>query len=677
MEKLRSEDEDSPKLEDYSYTTLQFGIWRILLHRDSRSSISPFRGLSVWWKKLIEINSGLPIVWRFMMEIYALAPGLTLLLFILRLGNSVESTLMLYASSRLLRAVETGLAEGRPDVSAILQAVIIRVICIVFTATISWIRRRISPILRNRVTHHFEDYVFREQLRLDVPTSADKNNKLEVPASRAYYRFECLGGIFERGFQLMSQIIFTIRQPRGGITLTLLSLVSPFLASNLGSNIWSQAYVMYSDNSDYLRIRALRRFVSDKFREEVISADIMTWVLAQYQKARQGLGDMSDSIQDPSDFTPMTSILTLLSVDLPTFYWAASAIVRPVNFSITSFAILQQHAQGLRSTIGRLIYEFLQISDYVSDIRELYKIAEVENKIVDGEEPYPNGTLSTEMGMSFEFKNVSFAYPGAKSNDNAIKNISFKIPAGHLVVIVGANGSGKSTLIKLLNRLYDVDSGEILVDGLPIKNYRLADLRKAQALLAQDHALYPITLAENIGVGNPDRMNDMKMVMEAAESGGASEVIKKLTDGLQTTLDPVQTARGHRLDKYQHKKLKSILEELEKKAEVSGGEKQRLVAARTFMRFLSGNIRFAAADEPSSALDPKAEHQLFKHLRDAQQGKTLIFVTHRFGHLTKHADLVICMKDGEVVEAGTHKELMAHEGEYSELYNVQAQAFEI
>jgi hypothetical protein len=105
MEKLRSEDEDSPKLEDYSYTTLQFGIWRILLHRDSRSSISPFRGLSVWWKKLIEINSGLPIVWRFMMEIYALAPGLTLLLFILRLGNSVESTLMLYASSRLLRAV--------------------------------------------------------------------------------------------------------------------------------------------------------------------------------------------------------------------------------------------------------------------------------------------------------------------------------------------------------------------------------------------------------------------------------------------------------------------------------------------------------------------------------------------------------------------------------------------
>jgi ABC-type multidrug transport system fused ATPase/permease subunit len=274
-----------------------------------------------------------------------------------------------------------------------------------------------------------------------------------------------------------------------------------------------------------------------------------------------------------------------------------------------------------------------------------------------------------------DIRNVSFAYPGAKSNDNAIKNISLKIPAGHLVVIVGANGSGKSTLIKLLNRLYDVDSGEILVDGLPIANYRLADLRKAQALLAQDHTLYPITLAENIGLGNPDRMNDMKAVMEAAESGGASEVIKKLTDGLQTTLDPVQTAHGHRLDKDKHKKLKSILEDLEKKAEVSGRRavsfctptekifqkwgktaassvgglfccsalytNKDMFRARTFMRFLSGNIRFAAADEPSSALDPKAEYRLFQSLREARAGKTLIFVTHRFGHLTKHADLVM------------------------------------
>ncbi|KAJ6533246.1 P-loop containing nucleoside triphosphate hydrolase protein, partial [Mycena capillaripes] len=261
--------------------------------------------------------------------------------------------------------------------------------------------------------------------------------------------------------------------------------------------------------------------------------------------------------------------------------------------------------------------------------------------------------------MSFELRNVSFAYPGGKSKDNAIKNVSLKIPAGHLVVIVSTNGSGKSTIIKLLNRLYDVDAGEILVDGLPIKGYRIADLRKVQAMLTQDHKLYPLTLAENIGLGNPDRVDDMKMVMQAADAGGAEEVIRRLTDGVQTVLTPVNTASGAHLDKHKHKKLTAILEGLEKKGEVSGGEKQRLVASRTFMRFLSGNIRFAVADEPSSALDPKGEHQLFQRLRESGAGKTLIFVTHRFGHLTKHADLIICMKEGQAVETGTHKELMA------------------
>jgi hypothetical protein len=105
MEKLRSEDEDSSKLDDYSYTTLQLGIWRVLFHKDSSASIPLLRGLWVWWKQSIEINSSLPLVWRFMRDIYTLAPGLTLLLLILRIGNSVESTMMLYASSRLLRAV--------------------------------------------------------------------------------------------------------------------------------------------------------------------------------------------------------------------------------------------------------------------------------------------------------------------------------------------------------------------------------------------------------------------------------------------------------------------------------------------------------------------------------------------------------------------------------------------
>ncbi|KAJ7666384.1 P-loop containing nucleoside triphosphate hydrolase protein [Mycena rosella] len=282
--------------------------------------------------------------------------------------------------------------------------------------------------------------------------------------------------------------------------------------------------------------------------------------------------------------------------------------------------------------------------------------------------------------------------PGGEFKDSVLKNVSLKIPAGSLVVIVGANGSGKSTMIKLLNRLYGVDSGEILVDGVPIKNYRISDLRSVQALLTQNHKLYPLTLAENIGLGES---------APPAEAGSSTEVIGKLKDEVRTVLEPIKTARGTYLDKDKHSKLKSILEGLEVKAEVSGthltrshmplaqyhfqgGEKQRLVASRTFMLFMSGEILFAVADEPSSALDSKAEHRLFQRLREARAGKTLIFITHCFGHLVKHADLIIagsrvtvrrCMKDGQAVESGTHTTLMARGGEYSELYNVQAQEF--
>ncbi|KAJ6603585.1 P-loop containing nucleoside triphosphate hydrolase protein [Mycena vulgaris] len=678
MEKSNAKGE-SPNLDDYSYTTLHLGVWRLLLHRESfTAGFSLSGGLSVWSGKWQELTAFVPMVWQFLRDIWTLDPALVFLYLILRLGTNAEGILTLHTSSQLLRTVETGLTTGHPDIKAILRAVTIRVLCTVFTSTLSWASGRVRPILETRVTLHYEEYILRETLRLDLPTSADKNTEPTVSAAQVWSAFDYLTEFFQTGFQLSTQLIFTFQQDNAGIVFTLLSLVTPVLMTKFGRGLWMRAYVVYSDNVDYLRLRALKLLASKDYREDVISGDLGGWIYAEYKKARDRLGHFSDDdplMQYGEDFTPITGILMRLGGDLPTLYWAASSILNPRGFTVTSLAILQQHAQRLQFTFRILSYRYSSTAQSLSRIKQMYSLADVRNQIVDGDETYPHSRLSTSKGMHFELRNVSFAYPGGKSKNNAIKNISLKIPAGSLVVIVGANGSGKSTVIKLLTRLYDVDSGEILADGVPIKNYRISDLRRVQALLTQDHKLYPLTLAENIGLGNPDRADDMGMVMQSAEAGGASEVIKKLNDGANTVLSPVNTARGSHLNKDKHKKLQSILEGLERKADVSGGEKQRLVASRTFMRFLSGNIRFAVADEPSSALDPKGEHQLFQRLRDAREGKTLIFVTHRFGHLVKHADLIICMKDGEAVELGTHKQLMERHGEYSELYNVQAQAF--
>jgi len=257
--------------------------------------------------------------------------------------------------------------------------------------------------------------------------------------------------------------------------------------------------------------------------------------------------------------------------------------------------------------------------------------------------------------------------------------VSLSIKAGQLVVIVGPNGSGKSTIVKILNRLYNPASGEVLLDGQPMSSYRISDLRRATADLTQDHTLYPLTIRENIGLGHPLCVSDMDMIIQSAKLGGAYDFISKFKQGFDTTLEPIRTAHlGHLGETHP---LKEIFDKLEKRVDVSGrytlfrfvrrrtqrslrrrntetscvseimssafsviSHLWRSLRSRTFMRLQSNEIKCVTVDEPSSALDPQGEMDLFQRLRDARAGKTMIFVTHRFGHLTKHADLIMSVK---------------------------------
>jgi len=205
----------------------------------------------------------------------------------------------------------------------------------------------------------------------------------------------------------------------------------------------------------------------------------------------------------------------------------------------------------------------------------------------------------------------------------------------------------------------------------------MAELRKGIAMLTQEHQLYPLSVKENIKLGSSDAeaMDDQRKIEEAVLGAGAEGIIKGFSDGYDTVLEPVTTAYLSYAGQ-QNSELEAIQKKLDKPASVSGGEKQKLVAARTFMRLFTSSIKLVTVDEPSSALDPEAEYQLFANLRKEKKARTMIFVTHRFGHLTKYADLIICIKEGVVVETGTHAELLSKGGEYAHLYNIQARAFE-
>ncbi|KAI0819110.1 P-loop containing nucleoside triphosphate hydrolase protein [Irpex lacteus] len=344
--------------------------------------------------------------------------------------------------------------------------------------------------------------------------------------------------------------------------------------------------------------------------------------------------------------------------------------------SLSSILVINETSFALGNLFSSLSLGLSQLGHDVSDIAALYSridAYEAQQATQQHLLPYPLPGSHILPGMDIKFSNVSFRYPGAPQGQFALRNVSFTIERSSMVVIVGQNGSGKSSLANLLTGLTKPVSGDILIDDIKSSSFRRADLAQAIASLTQDHRILPLSIAENISLGDPSHTQCMGRIREAAELGGAAGFIDKFPDGLDHSLAVLRTHYTH--GDLPEGPLADFAEEFTRYTDISGGERQRLAAARTFMRLLSSKTKLVVADEPSAAIDPIGEHELFERLREYRRGKTMVFISHRFGHLTKYADQILCMKDGQLVEAGTHAQLMALEGEYRRLYDVQARAF--
>lgn len=257
-------------------------------------------------------------------------------------------------------------------------------------------------------------------------------------------------------------------------------------------------------------------------------------------------------------------------------------------------------------------------------------------------------TEGARPGEGLRVEGLSWTYPGAERP--ALSDVSFTLAPGETIAIVGHNGSGKSTLLKLLSRRYLAREGRILLDGVDLRDWSEAALRRRVSVLYQDFNHYKLTVGENIGAGDPPRFDDEAGWLAAAERALADELVLSLPDGFGTRLG--KSYRGGQ--------------------ELSGGEWQRIAFARALMNDRAELLLF---DEPTSAADPKRQAELDRRLREILRGRMGVIVSHRLA-TARIADRILVLEGGRVVESGTHDELMARGGTYAQLFEVQARAYQ-
>lgn len=327
-------------------------------------------------------------------------------------------------------------------------------------------------------------------------------------------------------------------------------------------------------------------------------------------------------------------------------------------FLFAAIALMTQQALAGAIAVGGLLLAFNSytrfyqtVNAYVESISFTEEAARYAARWFDLFEIKPRVTSSPgSMRMTFqtppvvEFRNVSFRYPGETALPYVLENISFLMRPGEKFAIVGVNGAGKTTLIKLLCRVYDPTEGNILINGIDLRDIYLDDWQQAIGILFQDFPIYRLTIRESIAVGNIDQPIDQAMVEQAARFSGADEFI--------TSYDQL------------------IWKEFKDGIDLSKGQHQRLAVARMFYR----NAPITILDEPTASIDAVTEEKIFSSLEQNMQGKTIILITHRFSTV-KNADRILMMEHGRIIEQGTHRELMSLKGKYEALYSMQASRY--
>lgn len=531
---------------------------------------------------------------------------------------------------------------GNKDFGVYCRCLILFAVLSVADKVVTWTGMRIQKKATKNVLKNINNMVFDKAQTLDVscyedPAFYDKYQRATLVVTSGYFDIICydfasmLSGIIS-----MICVFATVMSINPAYLLFLLPVFFVFVIETAKSKyVYKRDMEMTSNN----RIKAYvqRTMFLREYSKDMRTSNIFSVLMKRFEAAidsnikilkKYGVGLFAYSMVSSlfEEFIPV----------IGSYLYAGYEFVSRGTMTVSGFSVVLSSINSVREVtldVTQCFDEMNQMALYFQNLRTFF---EYQPSVVSGER-------RAEPFEGLEFKNVSFRYPSAKSN--SIENVSFKLTKGETLAVVGINGAGKSTLLKLMLRFYDVTEGEILYNGINIKEYDLNSYRNAFATVFQDYKNFAVSVYENVmcRVCNAD---DKQAAMQALKNSGAWKKISTFSKGGDTVLTKEFDKDG---------------------AGLSGGENQKVSTARLFAR----DFDVAILDEPSSALDPIAESEMYDNLTRVTENKTVVYISHRLSSAAL-ADRIIVLDKGSIIESGSHSELMALNGKYTEMFSLQA-----
>ncbi|MBG1243348.1 ABC transporter ATP-binding protein [Nostoc sp. NZL] len=395
--------------------------------------------------------------------------------------------------------------------------------------------------------------------------------------------------------------------------------------------------------------------VGEAYAKELRLFQLQPLLLDRWQNLFQTMFRSMQQIRKKGTVLVITwSMVNGLGTALPYIYVVIGAL-RGI-YTLGDLALYAGLILQVRQSLFLLINNGSNLYDVVLGTRPIFQLLELKPKLrlslASREDTAAKLSLTPKaiaQHQGIEIKNLSFSYPG--SDSKILDNINLTIQPHQMIALVGENGAGKTTLAKLLCRLYDPGSGEILWNGQDLREIGLTQLYSRLAVVMQDYARFPATVCENVGFGYLPALQDVNAIQEALRAAGIAKAVDNLPQGLETLLGK-QLAGG---------------------VDLSGGQWQRIAIARALMRLSSAELLIL--DEPTSALDPKTEHEIYQLLRAIAANKMAVVISHRLA-LSKLADRIIVLENGKIIETGSHEELIARGGQYHLMFTRQASSYQ-